>query len=53
MNLAKSLSLVLATAVILNFAGLVFKIIKPATFWLITIVAAVTAYWIIPKLKKR
>lgn len=53
MNLAKVLSLVLAAAVILNFVGLVFRIIKPAAFWLMTIVAAVTAYWIIPKLKKR
>ncbi len=53
MNLAKVLGLVLAVAVILNFVGLVFKIIKPATFWLVTIVAAITAYKVIPKLAKR
>lgn len=53
MNLAKVLSLVLAAVVVLNFVGLLFKVISPAAFWLITIVAAVTAYWIIPKLSKR
>ncbi|MEK6854183.1 MAG: hypothetical protein AABX60_02520, partial [Nanoarchaeota archaeon] len=52
-NLPKMLSLILAAAVIANFLGLVFGIIKPAAFWLVTIVAAITAYWIIPKLKKR
>ncbi len=53
MNLAKVLSLILAAVVVLNFAGLLFKVIKPAAFWLITIIAAVTAYWIIPRLSKR
>ncbi|MBI2176324.1 hypothetical protein HYU40_03160 [Candidatus Woesearchaeota archaeon] len=53
MSLAKVLSLVLAAVVILNFIGLLFKIVKPAAFWLVTVVAAITAYWVIPKLKKR
>ena len=52
MNLPKFLSLVLAAVVVLNFLGLVFKIIKPAAFWLVTVVSAITAYWIIPRLKK-
>ena len=51
-NLPKILSIILAAAVVLNFLGLVFRIIKPAAFWLVTVVAAITAYLIIPKLKK-
>ena len=50
MNLPTVLSIVLAAVVVLNFLGLVLKIIKPAAFWLVTIVAAITAYWIIPRL---
>ena len=53
MNLPKVLALVLAAIVVLNFAGLIFRLIKPQTFWLITIVAAITAYKIIPKLAKK
>ena len=53
MNLLKVLSLILAAVVVLNFLGLVFRVIKPATFWLVTIVAAITAYWILPKIKKK
>ena len=52
MNLPKVLGIILAAVVVLNFVGLVFKVIKPATFWLVTIVAAITAYKVIPKLKK-
>lgn len=48
----KALSLILAAAVIANFLGLVFGIVRPLTFWVVTIVAAVTAYWILPKLSK-
>lgn len=53
MNLPKVLSLILVAVVVLNFLGLVFRVIKPAAFWLVTIVAAITAYWIIPKLKTK
>lgn len=52
MNLPKALSLILAAAVVLNFLGLVFKIIKPAAFWLVTALAAIVAYLILPRLKK-
>ena len=52
MNLQKILSLVLAAAVILNFVGLVFKIVKPAAFWLVIALTAVVAYIILPRLKK-
>ena len=47
----KILSVILAAAVILNFAGLVFKIIRPAAFWLVIAIAAVVAYVILPRLK--
>ncbi|MBI2550575.1 hypothetical protein HYV83_05360 [Candidatus Woesearchaeota archaeon] len=53
MNLPKALSLILAAVVIANFLGLVFRIIKPAAFWVVTIIAAITAYKIIPKLAKK
>ena len=53
MNLPKVLSLVLAAAVIMNFFGLVFKVIKPAAFWLVTAMAAIVAYVILPRLKKK
>ncbi len=53
MNLAKVLSLVLAAVVVLNFAGLLFKVIKPAAFWLVAVVAAIVAYLVIPKLSKQ
>ncbi len=53
MNLPKVLSLVLAVAVILNFVGLGFHVIKPEAFWLVVIISAVTAYQILPKLKKK
>ena len=53
MNLPKVLSLILAAVVILNFLGLVFRVIKPFAFWLVTIVAAITAYKVIPRLAKR
>ena len=52
MNIRKVLSLILAAAVIANFFGLVFKLIKLQTFWLVTIMAAVLAYIILPRLKK-
>ncbi len=52
MNLPKVLSIILAAVVVANFFGLVFKVIKPAAFWLVTIVAAITAYKVIPKLKQ-
>ena len=52
MNLPRILSLLLAVAVILNFVGLVFRIIKPAAFWLVIAIAAVVAYIILPRLKK-
>ena len=53
MNLPKVLSIILAAALILNFIGLAFRIIKPAAFWVVTIIAAITAYKIIPKLAKK
>ncbi len=53
MNLPKALSIVLAAVVVANFFGLVFKVINPAAFWFVTIVAAVTAYWVIPKLGRK
>ncbi|MBI2142739.1 hypothetical protein HYU20_00135 [Candidatus Woesearchaeota archaeon] len=52
MNLPKALSIILAAVVVLNFVGLVFKVIKPATFWLVTIMSAIVAYLIIPRLRK-
>ena len=53
MNLPKLLSIILAAVVVANFFGLVFKVIKPAAFWLVTVMAAVVAYVILPKLKKK
>ena len=53
MNLPKVLSLILAAVVVLNFLGLVFRVIKPAAFWVVTVVAAITAYKVIPKLAKK
>lgn len=51
MNLPKVLSLVLAAVVIANFLGLVFKVVKPQTFWLVTVIAAITAYWLLPRMR--
>jgi len=53
MKLAKILAVILAVAVVANFLGLAFGVIKPLTFWIVTIVAAVTAYKIIPNLAKK
>ena len=53
MNLPKALSLILAAVVVLNFILFVMKIVTMATFWLVTIVAVITAYWIIPRLKEK
>ena len=53
MNLPKVLSLILAAVVILNFIGLAFRIITPAAFWVVIIIAAITAYKVIPKLAKK
>ena len=52
MNVAKVLALVLAAVVVANFLGLVFGVIKQMTFWIVSIIAAITAYKIIPKLSK-
>ncbi len=53
MRLPKILSIVLAAVIILNFLGFVLKLITPATFWLVTIAAAILAYKIIPNLAKK
>ena len=52
MNLPKVLSLILAAVVVLNFILFVMKIVTMATFWLVTIISAVVAYMIIPRIKK-
>ena len=53
MNLQKILALVMAVVIILNFVLFAIKILTIATFWLVIILSAITAYWIIPKLAKR
>ena len=52
MNLPKVLSLILALVVVLNFILFVMKIVTMATFWLVTIISAVIAYMILPRIKK-
>ncbi|MBI2145627.1 hypothetical protein HYU18_04895 [Candidatus Woesearchaeota archaeon] len=53
MNAAKVLALALAAVVIINFLGMVFRLITPPTFWLVSIIAAIIAYKIIPKIRKK
>ncbi len=50
MTLKKTLSLILAAVLIINLAGVAFRLINPLVFWFVVIVAAITAYKVLPKL---
>ncbi len=52
MKVAMALALSLAAAVVANFLGMVFGVIKPVTFWIVAVIAGITAYKVIPKLRK-
>ena len=51
-NSKKILAVILVIIVVLNLALFAFRIINQLLFWSIIIIAAVIAYWIMPKLKK-
>lgn len=50
-NLAKVIAVVMASVVAASFLGFVLRIIKPQTFWLVTIAAAIMAYWLLPRMR--
>ena len=53
MNLAKTLSIILAVVLVANFVLFVLRKVTLATFWLVIILSAIIAYIILPKIAKK
>jgi uncharacterized membrane-anchored protein len=49
----KVFSLLLAAILIVNFVGLVFRVITPLVFWVVIVLIAIATYKLIPKLRTK
>ena len=53
LNKIQILSLILAVIVLANFFLMVFRVISLGLFWVVIVLVAIFAYWVMPKLKAR
>ena len=52
MKSVQILALILTVIIVLNFVLFAFGLVNPLAFWVIIIIIGITAYKVIPKIKK-